>query len=85
MGRRVSAIAVTRLCEARLGLTMAVEDWGQTRYARLTARAETSSIAGLVLSPIDRRPSKFDGPEAGHREWRRTSPELTPRPEGCRG
>jgi hypothetical protein len=41
MVRRVSAIAVARLEEARLGLTMVVDDCRRlrARYARLTARA----------------------------------------------
>jgi hypothetical protein len=41
MVRRVSAIAVARLGEARLGLTMVVDDCRRlrARYARLTARA----------------------------------------------
>jgi hypothetical protein len=63
---RVSWIAVARLKETRLGLTMVADDCSRepARNPRLTARAETSSRADPVLAPINQRPSKFDGPES---------------------
>jgi hypothetical protein len=64
MVRRASMIAVARLGETRLGLTMIVDRSRLlARDARLTARAETSSSADPVLSPIDRRPSRTDAPD----------------------